>query len=92
MKRFLLIAATLIALVSCSKNDAMVLRGPVDKADTFFSRMKFYSDDRGPQVDTMMTLKLINKEMVDEFMKYDGYFYEQASTYFVIGKVWTKPL
>lgn len=90
MKQLIVIAAILIALVSCSKNDAMSLSAPVSTTDTFFSRMKFYSDDRGPQVDTMMTLKLITPEMVVEFSKYDGYIYETASTYFVIGKVWAK--
>lgn len=92
MKQFLLIAALVIALVSCSKDDAQVLSAPVNKADTFFSRVKMYSDGRQPAVDTVFTLKLTTPAMYEQFSQQHGQVFEQSNTYIMVGVIWFKKL
>lgn len=93
--RLVLLALCLAAiLTSCAKSveqpGSNGANRAVEKRETLFSRIKFFSDGRKPGVDTVWTLRLTTPDLVATYQPMDGYVYEKTSTYTDRGVVWSR--
>lgn len=92
MKKIALFLALVVLLVACSKENLQ--RDDAPAADDFkvsyFSRVQYFKDNRKPSTDTIWTLQLFNKQMVDSFAKYNGRVYWESTIAKEVGVLWTK--
>lgn len=87
MKKFFIYLLVTVMLAACSRDD---LLAPPPGEEHYFSKVKRFTDDRAPRVDTVWTWLLFNQQMVDSFRQYDGYVYEETSTFVAVGVLWHK--
>lgn len=85
MKKLLFIS--ILALAACSKRVDDTIQ-PVQPKTDYFSQVNRYNDGR--VTDTVWTLKMMTPEMTDNYKQYDGYIYDQTSTYKTVGVLWSK--
>lgn len=92
----LLCLGTIIASVSsCTKGVDKPVQDPGGYVmpappDYWFSRVKYFKDNRKPTTDTVWTLHLTTQALVDQYTTQDGYLYSETSTYTELGTLWTK--
>lgn len=89
MKQLIIALILVLATVSCTKQTLEI--APAKPAqETFFSRVKHFTDGRKPATDTVWTLRLTTDALVAQYRAQDGYVYESTSTYVDRGTLWTR--
>lgn len=97
MKKILLAAIIAISLVACSKQSAELetsaaaaAPGPDPELQKYFSRVRYFHDNRTPAVDTVWTLRLTDSVMVEHYTAQHGYVYADSRTVTEKGVLWSK--
>jgi hypothetical protein len=90
MKKLLLILAIAASLVSCEKERPELGNGGRILPEWYFSKVRYFANERAGQTDTTWTLKMLNDSMRAAFAPYNGYVYEQSAQFVEIGRLWQK--
>lgn len=90
MKKIALFLLLSIALVACTKEQLQKADDPQVSTEKFFSRVRYWKDNRQPSTDTVWTLRLFNQTLVDSFSRYNGTIYQETAVVKEVGVLWSK--
>lgn len=97
MKKILIIAIIAINLVACSKQSAdletraaAAAPAPDPELQKYFSRVRYFHDNRTPAVDTVWTLRLTDSVMVNHYTTQHGYIFADSRIVTEKGVLWSK--
>lgn len=82
-----------VALVACSKSDDLAdvkTAAAVPAKDYYFSRVRYFKDNRTPNIDTVWTLHMLDSGMVAHYATQNGYVYSDLSYVKIVGVLWSK--
>jgi PBP1b-binding outer membrane lipoprotein LpoB len=96
MKKLFSILSLAVMLVACSKEavdlktQAAAPPPETTPKDQYFSRVRYFHDNRTPEVDTVWTLHLIDSNMVAHYTAQNGYIYADSRIVTEKGVLWQK--